>query len=100
MKAMRVAYVGALVLALALGAVAQDNGNGSGSQNNQTPVLKTRPPADSSNTPQPQQSSGATMGQSGAPVQVYGGPPNAIPDGTRVIIKLKDTLDTKKMEQG
>jgi YMGG-like Gly-zipper len=100
MKAMRVAYVGALVLALALGAVAQDNGNGSGSQNNQTPVLKTRPPADSRNTPQPQQSSGATIGQPGYPGQVYGASPNAIPDGTRFIIKLKDTLDTKKMEQG
>jgi len=100
MKAKWAAYVGGLVLALALGAVAQDNANGNSSQNDQTPVLKTRPPADSRNTPQPQQSSGATIGQTGTPMQVYGASPNAIPDGTRFIIKLKDTLDTKKMEQG
>ncbi|MGC2695746.1 MAG: YMGG-like glycine zipper-containing protein [Candidatus Angelobacter sp.] len=98
MQAKSAASVCAMVLVLALGAMAQDNGNGN--QNDQNPVLKTRP-RDSGNSPEPQQQgSGATIGQSGNSGQVYGAPPNAVPDGTRFIIKLKDTLDTKKMQQG
>lgn len=87
-----------VVLALALGATAQDNG----SQNNQTPVLKSRPP-ESRDSRDPQPGSVANTGQNGNSGQIYGAPPaspNAIPDGTRFIIKLKDTLDTKKMDQG
>jgi hypothetical protein len=81
----------ALVLALSIGAAAQDNGN-SNSQDN--PVLKTRP-NDRTNNGQTQD---RTIGS--GPNQVYGAPPNAIPEGTRFIIKLKDTLDTSKMDQG
>lgn len=96
MKASWKACFCALALALSIGAVAQDNGN-SNSQDN--PVLKTRPADDRANNgqsnPAPQ---GRTTGS--APNQVYGASPNAIPEGTRFIIKLKDTLDTSKMEQG
>lgn len=93
MKARGITLVSAMVLALALGAAAQDNG-----QNDHTPVLKTRP-NDGQTTPQPPPSSGPTIGQPGN-TGVYVAAPNAIPDGTRFIIKLKDTLDTSKMEQG
>lgn len=92
MKARWMTSVSALLLALALSAVAQDNGG----QN--TPVLKTRPP-DSQTTPQVPPGSSSTIGQQ-ATAKVYAAAPNAIPDGTRFIIKLKDTLDTNKMEQG
>ncbi|HZD93329.1 MAG TPA: hypothetical protein VE133_03685, partial [Candidatus Sulfotelmatobacter sp.] len=96
MKAEWTASVCAAVLALSLGLAAQES-----SQNDQTPVLKTRP-KDAQTAPEaPQTPPGAatpTIGQSGSrPVYVAG--PNAIPDGTRFIIKLKDTLDTSKMEQ-
>jgi len=96
MKARGTASVCALVLALTLGAAAQDNAV----QNDQNPVLKTRPkesqapPPDNQGVPQPPPASGPTIGQ---PAVVAA--PNAIPDGTRFIIKLKDTLDTAKMEQ-
>jgi hypothetical protein len=92
MKVKWATCVCAVVLVLALGAVAQDNGS-SNDQND--PVLKTRP-NDSKNTPSPQGTQG-TLASSG---QAYGAPPNAIPDGTRFIMKLRDTLDTKTMEQG
>jgi hypothetical protein len=87
----------AVVLALTVGAMAQSNDNGS--QNDQSPVLKTRP-RDSRDTPQPESGPVVNPGQPAGPGQVYGASPNAIPDGTRFIIKLKDTLDTKKMDQG
>src|SRR5215467_5240548 len=76
------------VLALATAAVAQDNG----SNDPNHPVLTTRPnnPQDH---PQPPDSRPG-YGQS------YGAPPNAIPEGTRFIVKLKDTLDTRKLDQG
>jgi hypothetical protein len=91
MKTKWTASVCALVLALSLGAMAQDNGNS-------TPVLKTRPKSTSPDTTQSQPSSSqSTVYNSG---EVNGAPPNAIPEGHRFIIKLKDTLDTKKMEQG
>jgi hypothetical protein len=98
MKAKWAASVCAVSLMLALGAMGQENGNPN------EPVLKTRP-NDSKNTPPPQQGPAAQQGPmassapvSSAPVSIV--PPNAIPDGTRFIIKLKDTLDTKKMEDG
>jgi YMGG-like Gly-zipper len=97
MKARGMASISALLLALVLGAAAQENGG----QNDHTPVLKTRP-ADSQPTPQDRQAVPQTPP---APAPTIGQPvavaaPNAIPDGTRFIIKLKDTLDTNKMEQG
>jgi hypothetical protein len=93
MKAKWAASVCAATLVLALSAIGQENGNSS------DPVLKTRPPADSRNTPQPQQGPAASSGSVyTAPVSVA--PPNAIPDGSRFIVKLKDTLDTRKMEEG
>ena len=84
MKAKWTIYVCAVALAAA--AVAQDRG--SNTQDN--PALKTRP-ADTS-TAQPQ---GAASGG-----VVYGAPANAIPEGTRFIIKLKNTLDTRKLKEG
>lgn len=92
MKAKWAASVCAAMLVLALAAIGQENGNSS------DPVLKTRP-AGSSNAPQPQQAPVASsVPVSSAPVSIA--PPNAIPDGSRFIIKLKDTLDTRKMEEG
>ena len=93
MKAKWAASVCASVLVLGLVAIGQENGSSN------DPVLKTRPPADSRDTTAPQQgpvSNSGRIGSSGP----YGAPPNAIPDGSRFIIKLKDTLDTKKMEEG
>lgn len=89
MKATWKACFCALLLALPVGVIAQDNG----SSNSQDPVLKTRPKDDRTNNGQSNPSSqGSTT--------VNGASPNAIPEGTRFIIKLKDTLDTNKMEQG
>ena len=97
MKAKCAASVCAVVLVLALGAMAQDNGSDN-SQHDQSPVLKTRP-HDDSNNPPPQLP--PTSGQSlYSGQQPYALAPNTIPEGTRFIIKLKDTLDTRKMEEG
>src|SRR5947209_204368 len=91
MKATWMASVCAVLLALSVGAVAQDNGSSNG-QNN--PVLKTRPNT-GTNTTQSQPESTVYN-----PHQNNSAPPNAIPEGTRFIIKLKDSLDTRKIEQG
>ncbi len=89
----------ALILALAVGATAQNNNSGATNPQD-APVLKTRPnDSGHSTTPpdfQPQPSQ--TTAQNPAPV--YAAPPNAIPEGTRFIVKLKDTLDTRHLEQG
>jgi hypothetical protein len=83
-------------LALAVGAAAQSNDNGSQSPSSQdSPVLKTRPP-DNSNSSAPQREGGLVYRQTAVPA----GPPNAIAEGTRFIIKLKDTLDTRNLQQG
>lgn len=92
MKAKWAASVCALVLALAVGAVSQET--------DQSPVLKTRPKdSQSSSTPQLPPPSSPAIGQASS-TAIYAANQNAIPDGTRFIIKLKDTLDTRKMEQG
>jgi hypothetical protein len=83
MKAMQTIFFCALLL-LSTAAIAQNN------DNDHNPVLTTRP-HDNGSQPAPQ----AGYGQN----QTYG-PPNVIPEGTRFIIKLKDTLDTRKMDQG
>jgi hypothetical protein len=101
MKAKWPVSVCAVVLALALGSLAQDNGSSN------DPVLKTRP-KDDTNTPvpPPPPSYGqGSYGQSPAvPPPGYGTPPmgpaNAIPDGSRFIVKLKDTLDTRNLQEG
>jgi hypothetical protein len=98
MQAKWAASVCAVVLALALGALAQDNGNSN------DPTLKTRPNDNSSN-PQPTQelppqAPPSNYGQASAAPAFPSGPPNAIPDGSRFIIKLKDTLDTQQMQEG
>ena len=93
MKAKWAASVCALVMLLGLVAMGQEPGNSN------DPVLKTRPPADSRDTTVPQQGPTPNSGRIGSPA-TYGGAPNAIPDGSRFIIKLKDTLDTKKMQEG
>ena len=85
------ACVLALSLALVAGALAQEPAGSSGSQNE--PVLKTRPHDDSNRErTQPE----TTIYHPSAPVASA----NAIPEGTRFIIKLKDTLDTKNLQQG
>lgn len=98
MQAKWAAAVCSVVLVLGLGAIGQENGNSN------DPVLKTRPndrnTPDDRNTPAPQQRPGAAYPGQGSPSSTYGAPPNAIPDGSRFIIKLKDTLDTKKMQDG
>ena len=76
----------ALMMGLALSAFGQE-----GSSSVQGPVLKTRPPA-------VQQQQGTVYNPSGS--QVYGAPVNAIPEGRSFIIKLKDTLDTKRVSDG
>jgi hypothetical protein len=83
-----------LALALNLGAIAQEN---SGSNDQNHPVLKTRPNDTNPNTSQPNPQS---QPQVYTPSPTPTAPPNAIPEGTRFIIKLKDTLDTKNMSQG
>ena len=85
MKAMWRVLVCVLALALTTCAFAQDNGNPNDPNH---PVLNTRPP--DSNPQQPTYS----------PNQNYGAPPDAIPEGTRFIVKLKDTLDTRNLTQG
>jgi len=80
----------ALVLVLSLGAAAQETGNSN------EPVLKTRP-NDSRSAQQPSQGPATGVAQTGTTPLVA---PNAIPEGSRFIIKLKDTLDTRKMEEG
>ena len=72
---------------------------GQETSNPNDPVLKTRP-NDGRNTPDPQQGPNSyPSGRIGSP-SPYGAPPNAIADGSRFIVKLKDTLDTKKMGEG
>ncbi|HEY6252833.1 MAG TPA: hypothetical protein VI685_22985 [Candidatus Angelobacter sp.] len=88
MKTIWRVLVCALALALTIGAAAQDNGN---SNDPNHPVLSTRPP--DSNPNPPSQPTYATN-------QTYGAPADAIPEGTRFIIKLKDTLDTRNLTQG
>jgi hypothetical protein len=88
MKTKWTASICALIVGLTFSAFGQD----SGSNNVQAPVLKTRPPAAPVQQPQ------GTVYNPGS--QVYGAPANAIPEGKRFIIKLKDTLDTKKVSDG
>lgn len=86
-----------LMLALSAGALAQDNGN---SNDQNRPVLKTRP-NDTNQTSQPNTVTQPPVSNpSSTSNSTYGAPPNAIPEGTRFIIKLKDSLDTKNMSQG
>jgi hypothetical protein len=98
MKAKWAASVCAVVLASALGAIAQDNGNSS------DPTLKTRPNDGSNSQPPaqelPPQTPPSNYGQASAAPVFPSGPPNAVPDGSRFIIKLKDTLDTQQMQEG
>lgn len=94
MQARFLVSVGTAILSLALAVTAQDNG----SSNGQDPVLKTRP--HDSSVPLPSQAPTAYPSQNPNPGPVYGAPPNAIPDGSRFIMKLRDTLDTKTMDQG
>src|SRR5207244_3505586 len=55
---------------------------------------KTRP--HDGTTPDPSQSRTVIYSSASVPA----GPPDAIPEGKRFIIKLKDTLDTRNLEQG
>jgi len=91
MKARWAASVCAMVLALTLGALSQ--------QESQGPVLKTRPKDGQTSTPELPPPSSPSVAQPGN-AGVYVANTNAIPDGTRFIIKLKDTLDTRKMDEG
>jgi hypothetical protein len=81
------------VLALGIGAAAQDRGS---SNDENHPVLTTRPNESNPNVSQPSNPSQGAYN----PGQPNGAPTNVIPEGTRFIVKLKDTLDTKTMDQG
>jgi hypothetical protein len=94
MKAAWLASVCALALTLSLGAVAQENGS---SNDPNHPVLRPRA---NDTAPYPSQSNPSSQTAVYNSYQTYGAPPNAIPEGTRFIIKLKDTLDTRKLDQG
>ncbi|HEU5414092.1 MAG TPA: YMGG-like glycine zipper-containing protein [Candidatus Angelobacter sp.] len=88
MKFQWTASVCALLLVLGLSAVAQNEASGT-SNPQDGPVLKTRPPA--------------PLGQPDAGVYTppaNAAPPDAVPEGKRFIIKLKDSLDTKKLNDG
>jgi hypothetical protein len=76
-------------MTLAMSAAAQNNGS---SNSQDSPVLKTRP--EGAYPGQPPQSGGYH------PNPVYGAAPNVVPEGQRFIVKLKDTLDTKKLSEG
>lgn len=82
-----IASVCALGLALAISAFAQDNGS---SNSQDSPELKTRP-----HDAYPPSQNGESHRNT-----VYGAPPNVVPEGQRFIVKLKDTLDTKKLSEG
>ncbi len=86
------ASVFALGMALVTGAVAQSDAN-SVQDSQDRPVLKTRP-ADQVPQMPPQGTASTNSGP------LYGTPPNVLPEGKRFIIKLKDTLDTKKLNDG
>src|SRR5262249_40634332 len=89
--AMHLKWIAALALTLPLGASAMAQEPASGSSSPQdSPVLKTR----SKDAPSPGQPDYRP-----APTAVAASP-NAIPEGTRFIIKLKDTLDTKNLQPG
>jgi hypothetical protein len=89
MKFKWTASVCALLLVLALGAMAQNEASGT-SNPQDGPVLKTRPPAS------PTQPDAGVY----TPPPVNAVPPDAVPEGKRFIIKLKDSLDTKKLNDG
>jgi hypothetical protein len=93
MQAKWAASVCAVALIFGLSAIGQENGSSN------DPVLKTRPNDRSDKADRNTPPSAAYPGP-GSPSSTYGAPPNAIADGSRFIIKLKDTLDTKKMEDG
>jgi YmgG-like glycine-zipper protein len=88
MKFQWTASVCALLLVLGLSAVAQNEASGT-SNPQDGPVLKTRPPA-----PPSQPDAGVY------PPPANAAPPDAVPEGKRFIIKLKDSLDTKKLNDG
>ena len=84
-----IASVCVLGMTLAMSAAAQNNGS---SNSQDSPVLKTRP--EGAYPGQPPQNGGYH------PNPVYGAAPNVVPEGQRFIVKLKDTLDTKKLSEG
>ena len=84
-----IASVCVLGMTLAMSAAAQNNGS---SNSQDSPVLKTRP--EGAYPGQPPQTGGYH------PNPVYGAAPNVVPEGQRFIVKLKDTLDTKKLSEG
>src|SRR5579863_9690118 len=92
MKAAWTILVCALMLCTAV--IAQNNDSGSSNDQNH-PVLTTRPPENNPNPPQANPPAQASNGQN----QAYA-PPDVVPEGSRFIIKLKDTLDSRKMQQG
>src|SRR5689334_4382615 len=82
---MRVVSICVLAVLIGIGAAAQSNG--------QDPVLTPRNQDNHAANPasQPPASNSGQLNEAS---------PNTIPEGARFIIKLKDTLDTKNLEQG
>jgi hypothetical protein len=89
MKCQWTASVCALLLGLTMSAVAQNEASGTPNPQD-APVLKTRPQG----TPA-QPDPGVYT-----PPPVNAAPPDVVPEGKHFIIKLKDTLDTKKLNDG
>jgi hypothetical protein len=85
-----------LALALTAGAAAQSSQNPSPDDH---PVLKTRP-ADSQPSQPITPPDFSTSTQSSSPRPVSATSPDAIPQGTRFILKLRDPLDTHTLEPG
>jgi hypothetical protein len=87
----------AFFLALALSATAQNNQN-PGPQDH--PVLKTRPAENQSSQPVTPPDFSSTPAQSASAGPSSSVSPDAIPQGTRFILRLHDPLDTHNLEQG
>lgn len=95
------AAISVLGLALGVSAAAQDD-DGTPIAPIKDPVLKSRPHTNDNGKPQSGASQGSYQGTQSAPglPPPAAAAPDALPEGKRFIIKLKDTLDTKNLEQG
>lgn len=98
-KSIAPVFVFFAVLALAVGAIAQDTTavhNNDGQNPQDTPVLKTRPRDSGPSQP----ITPPDFASSSQPANISHGSSGAIPQGTRFILKLQDPLDTHNLEAG
>jgi hypothetical protein len=85
------------VLVLAVSATAQNNDN---SNPQDAPVLKTRPAERPHSQPVTPPDFANSSQTSASPSQTSSASPDAVPQGTRFILKLQDALDTHNLEPG